>query len=150
MTEQEKKEVIRTVEERKSNDSAAEKVMKTGGNCGVSTEWVKRNRKALDAMALSLVGILSLAFLPSFGMGIVCFIAGVVAYRFMMDAEKAGCDVRLYAAGYVLANATWLAGCFVFVFHLLVVLFMLLNDVLSMSGFWNVFSGPSSIETIGG
>lgn len=149
MAEQEKEGVTQRME-KKGNESAAGKSIKTGGNSGVSTEWVKRNRKALDAMALSLVGVLSLAFLPSFGMGIVCFIAGLVAYRFMLDAEKAGCDVRLYAAGYVLANATWLAGCFVFAFHLLVVLFMLLNDVLSMSGFWNVFSGPSSIETIGG
>lgn len=147
MAEQEKETQMM---EKKGNESAAGKSMKTGGNSGVSTEWVKRNRKALDAMALSLVGVLSLVFLPSFGMGIVCFIAGVVAYRFMMDAEKAGCDVRLYAAGYVLVNATWLAGCFVLVFHLLVVLFILLGDVLSTSGLWNVFFGPSSIETIGG
>lgn len=147
MAEQEKETQMM---EKKGNESAAGKSMKTGGNSGVSTEWVKRNRKALDAMALSLVGVLSLVFLPSFGMGIVCFIAGLVAYRFMMDAEKAGCDVRLYAAGYVLANATWLAGCFVLVFHLLVVLFILLGDVLSTSGLWNVFFGPSSIETIGG
>ena len=138
MAEQEKETQMM---EKKGDESASGKTMKTGGNSGVSTEWVKRNRKALDAMALSLVGVLSLVFLPSFGMGIVCF---------MMDAEKVGCDVKLYAAGYVLANATWLAGCFVFVFHLLVVLFMLLGDVLSMSGLWNVFSGQSSIETIGG
>lgn len=149
MAEQKKEGVTQTME-KKGNELAAGKSMKTGGNSGVSTEWVKRNRKALDAMALSLVGVLSLAFLPSFGMGIVCFISGLVAYRFMMDAEKAGCDVRLYAVGYVLANATWLAGCFVLAFHLLVVLFMLLGDVLSMSGFWHIFSGPSSIETIGG
>lgn len=147
MAEQEKETQMM---EKKGNESAAGKSMKTGGNSGVSTEWVKRNRKALDAMALSLVGVLSLVFLPSFGMGIVCFIAGLVAYRFMMDAEKAGCNVRLYAAGYVLANATWLAGCFVLVFHLLVVLFILLGDVLFTSGLWNVFFGPSSIETIGG